>query len=72
MKKHISLLEKSHLHADLHFAATYTNSLSLIYSVLGDNIKNGTPSIASLVKGSSKVWQRAIDTLYGAFEKLDK
>lgn len=54
------------------FAATYTNSLSLIYSVLGDNIKNGTPSIASLVKGSSKVWQRAIDTLYGAFEKLDK
>lgn len=53
------------------FAATYTNSLSLIYSTMGDNIKNGNISITSLVKGSSKIWQKELDKLYTAFEKLN-
>lgn len=54
------------------FAATYTNSLNLIYSVLGDNIKNNVSSISALVKGSKKVWQNGIDQLYAAFEQIDK
>ncbi len=52
------------------FAATYTNSISLIFSTLGDNINKNVPSINSLVKASSKIWQNAIDKLYSDFEKL--
>jgi hypothetical protein len=53
------------------FAATYTNSIALIFSTLGDNINKNVPSINSLVKASSKVWKNAIDKLYSDFEKLN-
>ncbi len=53
------------------FAATYTNSISLIFSTLGDNINKGTSSISSIVKATSKVWSAAIDKLYADFEKLE-
>lgn len=53
------------------FAATYTNSIDLIYSILGDNVKNNVASISATVKGKSKVLQKLVDTLYAGFEKLD-
>lgn len=52
------------------FASTYTNSISLIYSTLGDNMNNKVPSIASIVKANSKIWQKNIDKLYEDFAKL--
>ena len=54
------------------FAATYTNALGLIFSTVGDNIKNNNPNITSNVKVNAKVWQKALDQLYASFEKLDK
>lgn len=52
------------------FAMSYTNSLSLIFSIMGDSIKNQIPSVAANLKASTKVWQKAIDKLYEDYAKL--
>lgn len=52
------------------FAMSYTNSLSLIFSIMGDNIQTQVPSIAAKLNASTKVWQKAIEKLYEDYAKL--
>lgn len=54
------------------FAATYTNALGLIFSTVGDNIRDNNPSITSKLKVNAKVWQKQLEQLYESFEKLSK
>lgn len=54
----------------MDFAMTYTNSLDLIYSTMGDKINNKVQNIAAVIKVSSKLWTKDIDLLYENFAKL--
>lgn len=53
------------------FAAIYTNSIILIYSTLGTHVRDGTKSIAPLIKANSKIWQKSVDILYEDFAKIN-
>ena len=53
------------------FAAIYTNSINLIYSTLGTHVRDGTKSIAPLIKANSKIWQKSVDILYEDFAKIN-
>ena len=50
------------------FAMTYTNSLDLIYSIAGDNVKNGVKDISKTLKASAKLYKNDLEKLYAAYE----
>jgi hypothetical protein len=52
------------------FAMNFTNSIGLIYSVMGDNLLNGVKTVSGAVKASSKSWQRNVDEIYEAYARI--
>lgn len=52
------------------FAMTFTNSLGLVYSIMGDNISNKVKDISSTLRSAGKSNARKLDDIYSAYEKI--
>lgn len=52
------------------FGMTFTNSLDLMYSVMGDNIKNNVSDVSRVLSTNLKIWKRDITAIYTAYDKL--
>lgn len=49
------------------FGMTFTNYLDLMYSIMGDNIKNGVKDISRVLTSNTKAWKKDINAIYDAY-----
>ncbi len=54
------------------FAMTFTNSLNLMYSIMGDNLRNGAADLTSTLSGNVKSWKKQISAIYDTYASLKK
>lgn len=52
------------------FAMTFTAQINTFFSIMGDNIQNGDPSIAGFCKSKATIWGKSLDKIYESYDAL--